>query len=385
MTHRDEHTTDGETTGAVPDGGVESSVTPGDPGVGVGRSPLRSVVRLLRGETRDIELWTRIGSLEAELDVLDSRLDEDDATSQARVRSARNLLSDAKRRLDRGRVEEAWGHYHTALRMVVFVFEAVGDGGTLSAQCRAVYEEALDALAGGPRRTVVALLTDGSDVQTPPPATDLAEAMRVLHDQYERVALTRRYLQSQFNQLLLQGSVSLVLLFLLAVGAVYDLSPLLVEPLTTTDLRSIGFALYVVLVGIIGASVFGIRTLRDRPLSTRATQKLPGLFVTGARVFIGATSALFLVFVLFTELVSFDQAVTAPMALAVAFAGGYSERLAPQAVDTVSQVVPSQIDGTDGRATKTTGGTDAPGAAGGTDAGAGGSGGTGTPSGTGDS
>jgi hypothetical protein len=228
----------------------------------------------------------------------------------------------------------------------VFVSESVGDREALTTGARAVYEEARDALTGAPRRTVVALLTDESGLKSPPTATELAESMRALHDQYERVALTRRYLQSQFNQLLLQGSVSLVLLFVLAIGAMYDVSSLLVDPLTTTELKSVGFALYVVLVGIIGASLFGMRTLRDQPLSTRTTGRTPGLFVTGARVFIGATSALFLVFVLFTELVSFEGAITAPMALAVAFAGGYSERLAPQAVDTVSQVVPTDTGST---------------------------------------
>jgi hypothetical protein len=338
------------------DGGVESSATPESSGVGVTESPFRGVVRVLRGQTRHIELSSRLAAVEADLDVHEGTLD-DDARARARLRSARRLVEDAKGRLRRGHVEEAWGHYHGARRQAVFVSEAVGDTDTLSAQARSVYEEAQDALAGGPRRTVVALLTDGSDgssLRTPPKAADLAEAMRVLHDQYERVALTRRYLQSQFNQLLLQGSVSLVLMFVLAIAAERGVSPLFVEPLTTTDLRSIGFALHVVLVGIIGASVFGMRTLRDQPLSTRSTQRTPGLFVTGARVFVGATSALFLVFVLFTELVRFDQAVTAPMALAVAFAAGYSERLAPQAVDTVSQVVPSSSGaGSDDRPTET--------------------------------
>ncbi|WP_380676659.1 hypothetical protein [Salinigranum sp. GCM10025319] len=76
------------------------------------------------------------------------------------------------------------------------------------------------------------------------------------------------------------------------------------------------------------------------PLSTRTAQQTPGLYVTGARMFIGATSALFLVFALFTGLLNVQESVTAPLALAIGFAGGYSERLAPEAVDRVSRFVP---------------------------------------------
>jgi hypothetical protein len=368
---RDER--EGETA-RVTDGGVERSLDPGvERSVDSGRadlggigSPLRDAIRLLRGETRHIELWSRIATLRAELDTIEETLPdgETDGATVDRIRVVRGLLDDAHDQLRRGRVEEAWGQYHGASRLVVFVYDAVGDDESVAARARAVYEDAQDALTGAPRRTVVALLTEGESVKSPPEPAALAEAMRVLHDQYERVALTRRYLQSQFNQLLLQGCVSIVLLFGLAIAAelvavrypnsVLVESELLVSPLMATDLRTIGFALYVVLVGIVGASVFGMRTLRDLPLSTRATRRTPGLFITGARVFVGATSALFLVFVLFTGLLNV-QSVTAPMALAVAFAAGYSERLAPQAVETVSQVIPSRPDADDGTDGQTAG------------------------------
>jgi hypothetical protein len=336
------------------DGGVEPSIEPDSPSLGRIGSPFRGIFRLGRGKTRYIELGGYIASFEAELDVLEAKLEDDQSRARDLIDIVRTNLADAKRQLDQGRVEEAWAQYHGTLELVVFIYEEIGDAEMLAARTRGVYEESMDVLSGGPRRTVMALLTDEDGVDESVGATRLYEAMRVLHDQYERVALTRRYLQSQFNQLLFHGTASMVLLFLLAIAAevvtvVYPGtaladSDLLVSPLTTTELKSVGFALYVVLVGILGASVFGMRTLRDQPLSTRATQRTPGLYVTGARMFIGATSALFLVFALFTGLLNVQESVTAPLALAIAFAGGYSERLAPQAVQRVSQAVPSTDD-----------------------------------------
>jgi hypothetical protein len=308
-----------------------------------------SVFTLVRGETSHIELSTRLASLDAELTVLGSRLDQsrsataetdDPAPARAYLTAAQELVSDARSLLVRGHIEEAWGRYHGARRLTVFVTEAVGDTDSLTTQARTVYEDALGTLAANRRRAVVALLTDGSTLKTPPTADELAESMRVLHQQYERLLLRRRYLQSQFNQLLVQGTVSLLVLLAVAFAAELGLSPILVRPLTTTNLTSVGFALYVVLVGVIGASLFGMRSLRNLPLSAQTTNQVPGLFVTGARVFIGASSALILVFVLFTGLLPIQEAVTAPLALAVAFAGGYSERLAPQTVEVVSQVIP---------------------------------------------
>lgn len=227
----------------------------------------------------------------------------------------------------------------------MFVTEALGDTDSLTTLARIVYEDALATLSASHRRAVVALLTDGSTLKSPPTADELAASMRVLHQQYERLLLRRRYLQSQFNQLLVQGTVSLLVLLGVAFAAELGLSPILVSPLTTTDLTSVGFALYVVLVGVIGASLFGMRSLRNLPLSAQTTSQVPGLFVTGARVFIGASSALILVFVLFTGLLPIQESVTAPLALAIAFAGGYSERLAPQTVDVVSQVLPTGTPG----------------------------------------
>jgi hypothetical protein len=337
------------------DDGVEPSIGPKGPPLGRLGSPFRGMFRLGRGETRYTELWGYIVSFEAELDALEATLADDQSRARDLTGIVRTNLAEAKDQLDQGHVEEAWAQYHGTRELVVFVYEEIDDTEMLAARTRGVYEESKDALSDGAHRTVMALLADEDGVDETAGARRLYEAMRVLHDQYERVALTRRYLQSQFNHLLFHGTASIVLVFLLAVTAeivtvfypetaLAD-SDILVAPLTTTELKSVGFALYVVLVGILGASVFGMRTLRDQPLSTQATQRTPGLYVTGARMFVGATSALFLVFALFTGLLNVQESVTAPLALAIAFVGGYSERLAPQAVSRVSQVVPPHEDG----------------------------------------
>jgi hypothetical protein len=92
-----------------------------------------------------------------------------------------------------------------------------------------------------------------------------------------------------------------------------------------------------------GASLFGMRSLRNRSLSTKIPQQINQLTVTSARGVIGAISALLFYFVLQTPLLQngtiiADDVITAPIMVVIGFAAGYAERMAPNVVATVASV-----------------------------------------------
>lgn len=109
-----------------------------------------------------------------------------------------------------------------------------------------------------------------------------------------------------------------------------------------------GFALFVSIVGVMGASMFGMRSLRNQSLPTKIPQQINQITVTGARGVIGAISALLFYFVLQTSLlqegtVLAEGAITAPMMVVVGFAAGYAERMAPSVVATVASITDTDL------------------------------------------
>lgn len=110
-----------------------------------------------------------------------------------------------------------------------------------------------------------------------------------------------------------------------------------------TDITTSGFAVFMAGMGVMGAALFGMRSLRRRSLSTKVPQQINQLTVTGSRGVIGAISALLLYFALQTELIASGTIIAADVVspslmVVVGFAAGYSERMAPNVVATVASL-----------------------------------------------
>jgi hypothetical protein len=104
-----------------------------------------------------------------------------------------------------------------------------------------------------------------------------------------------------------------------------------------------GFAVFMTIAGVMGASLFGMRSLRNQSLSTKIPQQINQLTVTSARGVIGAISALLFYFVLRTPFLQdgtivADGVITAPMMVVVGFAAGYTERMIPSVVARVASI-----------------------------------------------
>ena len=279
----------------------------------------------------------------------------------------RSLLDAAEAKLRMGAIGEAWRHLHTARRLELYGLEKLDDARgadgdkkrrfELQLRAGVVREEALDALGGWRRRAVVDLLCDGDEKLRPDlGAAEVEAAMALLHEQYETIHMARTERQHQFNQLVLMGALSgLVLLVLTFLDWWWDPVPatrltgrvaaFLVTPFGSgvVDTTAPGLAVYMTVAGVMGASLFGIRSLRNRSLSTKTPQQVNLITVTSARGVIGAVSALLFFFVLQTSLVTSGtilaaEVVTAPAMVVVGFAAGYTERLAPSVVAKIASI-----------------------------------------------
>lgn len=279
------------------------------------------------------------------------------------ARYGRELLEHAETTLRRGAIEEAWRYLHTARRFEIYGLERLEESSDeepseLQIRAALVCREALDNLGGWRRRAIVNLLCDEDEsVREDVTGAQLRAASRILHEQYERVYLVRSERQSQFNQLALLGTLSGLSLFVLTlVDWLWDgtaglsglLASFLETPFGTGEvvLTAPGFAVFMTITGVMGASLFGMRSLRKQSLTTKIPQQINQLTVTSARGVIGAISALLFYFLLQTPLLQdnailAEGAITAPLMVVVAFAAGYTERMAPDAVAKVASITES--------------------------------------------
>lgn len=257
------------------------------------------------------------------------------------------LLAAARTALEEGRIGAGWRLLHAAERVSyrgLDVFDRTTPEGTvvnprIETQSRLLLEQAREDLVGWRLRSVEALLTVEDDADRRVPNVDaLAEAHRLIHERHEDVHLLRRSLLTQFEQLMLLGLGSGVAFLVLAALAEAGVGGL-VSPFAATsdDVRSVGFAVFVVLAGVVGASIFGMRSLRTQPLSTQLSQMIERIHITGARGVVGGIAAGLFYFLLGTELLAQGTPLPA-VYIAVGFAAGYSERMVPAAVDQITAI-----------------------------------------------
>ena len=278
-----------------------------------------------------------------EFDSLVARTDGEDTFWR---RDVEDLLRKVDEALARGHVEDGWRYFHAARRVDVYGLEALdgidADAHALETRAQVVREEAFDALGGWQKRAVEELLgRHGLDDDVS--GEEVREASRILHEQYEGVHLKRHYLQLQFNQLFWLGTIAGFAVVVLSILPSFAGGSFLQPPFQVTargagaspDVSSAGFAVFVGLAGIVGASLFGMRSLRNRSLSTKVAQRITGLALTWARGLIGAISALVFYFLLQTPFTDLGENTAAVM-IVVGFAAGYSERMVSRAVETVA-------------------------------------------------
>lgn len=227
-----------------------------------------------------------------------------------------------------------------ARRVDLYGYEAydrLRDGESELVRERAVeiHREATERLTGWRREAVSDLLLDRSgQVRRDPSVHAVIRARHLVDEANQDNHAKRRYLQRQLRYLLGLGVVSLTVFMIGVVEA---------NPLAMGDVTLPAFALYIPLIGALGASLFGVRSASKTATSANVPQNFTPLGVVLARLFIGSLSAIALYLGLTAGVINVvDGGTLSPaLLLLVAFAAGYSERLAPQAVERVSGITGS--------------------------------------------
>jgi hypothetical protein len=288
-------------------------------------------------------------------------------------RDVTDLLEKVEGALEAGQVEDGWRYFHAAQRLEIHGLEALDEleatkraqaatdaaetgedvageaveSDALRTRARVIRQEALDSL-GDWRREAVEELLGADGLADDVTGEEVRAASKILHDQYEGVHLKRYYLQLQFNQLFWLGTLAGFAFIVLSVLPYFDVATFFEPPFTlpvvengeTTQtppvVTSAGFAVFVALSGMVGASLFGMRSLQKKRVSTKVAQRITGLAITWARGLIGAISALVFYFFLQTPFVGDLGGITPALMIVVGFAAGYSERMVSRAVETVS-------------------------------------------------
>ena len=308
---------------------------------GIGRR-LRNTIRELGSSQASPRLEGTVEAYCAEfaafLDALDrvERRAADDTDVDDVVDHVETLLERTGTHLQAGRVQRGWACFHAARRVDLYAYaryDRLSDGETTLLRDRAaeIHREATETLRGWRREAVSDLLLDSNgNLKRPLSTTAVIRARHLVDEANQANHVKRRYLQRQLRYLLGLGIVALALFL----WGLTESNPLDMSSVTTT-----GFALYVPLLGALGASLFGVRSVSKTATSTNVPQNFTPFGVVLARTFIGAISAVALYLGLTADVVNLataDAGVSPALLLGVAFAAGYSERLAPQAVERMS-------------------------------------------------
>jgi uncharacterized membrane protein len=278
------------------------------------------------------------GALLDDLERLEAAQSDDGTTTVDRGFAIHvgTLLDQSSRNLQQGHIDQAWVCFHAARRVDLYGYAAYDrlseETNLLRERAVEIHHEATERLSGSRRETVSDLLLDRSgQVRQDLSVHAVMRARRLVDEANQNNHAKRRYLQRQLRYLLGLGIVALTI-FMIGVTRV--------NPLVVSDVTLPAFALYVPLVGALGASLFGVRSASKTATSTNVPQNFTPLGVVLARIFIGSLSAIALYLGLTAGVIDVvDGGTLSPaLLLLVAFAAGYSERLAPQAVERVSGI-----------------------------------------------
>jgi len=309
--------------------------------------------------TGEVRLEAELTTFEAEFETIAANTAPDDGgpegdgetADRAWVQRGRELLDQARAELDEGDVEQGWYYLHAAKRLKTHGLEAGGDDGTRLGEAREILTEARDAsLAWRSDAVEERLATPAGDLREGCTWDDIRACRELLHEGYQRVHLKRHDLQSQFKYLL-RGLITALVVFIVisVLGAAWDPFPSpFYEFSADQPAESSLFFVYILFAGMLGASLFGLHSLKNRPASAKTPQHITPGQSTRARIMVGAASALAIFFFLRSDLLTIGPESVAnrgPFLIAIAFVAGYSERFVHSTVESVASVTESESDG----------------------------------------
>lgn len=297
-----------------------------------------------------------LNTFRAEFESLIAQTDAEDGRDSW-IERGQKLLEMADDALKQGNLQQGWSYYHAAKRLSIYGLKALDDA-ALRGEGHELLKEAENAPLGWRADAVRERIAkaDGT-LREDLSVSDLQSAHQLLHEGYESMHRKRRHLQSQFRYLRIGGLLTILAFLLVAIGGAG--SGLLPSPFLEFQTHNTAgstpgnpadlawFLVYIVLAGLLGASLFGLRSLRQQPVSTSTPQYLSGFQASVARMVFGGGSALAVFFFARSELLTIDAGgglTQGPFLIAIAFAAGYSQRFVHTTVEAVAGMAGSEPD-----------------------------------------
>ncbi len=240
------------------------------------------------------------------------------------IKAAHSLLDGAEHQQKHGLYDGAWEHLHEARQQEVYGYDAA----ELHAAARILQAETGVKLDGWRRAATDCHLTEilGCEAPGDPQRVKLIEAMKVRDEHYDNQYFKLRLVQKQVALLLW-----LLLILLSLFGALFAAQYV---DLTSTDTATAPVKMLGgVLIGAIGACFSGLLSLVSTSPGGTIPERIASTTITFARPAIGAVSGFVAILLLTAGLLGKLPATTI---LAVAFAFGFSERLAIGAIEKVA-------------------------------------------------
>lgn len=289
-----------------------------------------------------LRLEGELGGFRAEFESLAAEVDADaDGDDPDWIARGRELIGKADESLEHGRIEQGWYYLHAAERLAVYGIEEIGGREALEGEARELLVEAKHSSLSWRAEAVRERLENEDGTLKEVTGADVRAAYELLHEGYQSVHLKRQHLQSQFSWLK-RGAILAIAGFVLFALASVRLEAMPSPFFRFSDGSSAapeGYLIYVVLSGTLGATLFGLRSLRRQSASGNVPQYLTGFQISLTRVLVGAGSALAVFFLLRAELLSVNVGAgvhSGPFLVALAFTAGYSERLVHTTVESVA-------------------------------------------------
>ena len=302
----------------------------------------------------------RVNRLEVELTALRAEFESLAAQTGAEtdgdewVERGQELLTKAETALTQGNIDQAWTYLHTAERIKIHGLEAVGGQEALKSEGRELLVEAEHAPLSWRAEAVKQRLTTADGSLRAVTGNNVRSAYQLLHEGYQRINLKRHHLQNQVKYLK-WWALTATLLFVFVAASSTGIpalpSPLVEFSAGDSTAGTAGspanpalFTVYVLLAGVLGASLFGLRSLRTQPIAASTPAYLTSGRTAAARVIVGAGSALAVFFFLRSGLLALNVGSGIDQGaylIALGFVAGYSQRIVHATVESIASTTES--------------------------------------------
>ncbi len=262
---------------------------------------------------------------------LQKRIIETDSTNEQWALQSQVLLEQAKKYLREYKIDEGWKSFHSAKRLEIFGLNKH----ERLATARAICKEA-DKLNEWRRDGIFSLLgSKKGEVTDTPDAEVLYQAAELKDEHYNNQYYMNRLTHNLFwllSALLFLVLIAIVGYFLFYFNSCSQSS----EPVLNITENIIG----VLLFGLLGALTSAIISTRNLTQSSRIKEISSSQVVVLSKIFIGAGFSIFIFLLLRSSVADgiklFSFKISTPLDyFAIAFASGFTERLAQKSMDLI--------------------------------------------------